>query len=140
MAGDATLCEPSSSAKQSISPRTSEELKPAVAPDNADGANGDEILLGPVSLIFNSTFVPILLPLGVGAEDITVSAVENVNCLHIDVIWPVVLFSPSIILKHCIDDKSPPNYTTFHPEVVQMETTLKELRTSLLQKRSEKLI
>lgn len=82
--------------------------------------------------------VPIILPSGAVAEDVTVSVSDNGNLLQVEMIWPIPLQNLSLLCKPWIDDPGK-NYTLYHPEIVALESALKELRIEQGQTKAEKL-
>lgn len=81
--------------------------------------------------------LPILLPSGIGIDEIQVSLSEEGTALFIEVAWPDALMNQENLLSGFITDESCSHYTIDHAEVLSPDTNLKEFCTSIGAKRSE---
>lgn len=81
--------------------------------------------------------MPILLPSGIGVGDVTVCVSDDGSAIIVEVTWPDALLDPEHLLSVFINSDTYPSYTVDHAEVLSLETTLKQFRTSIGAKRSD---
>lgn len=82
----------------------------------------------PENAVAQRLTIAILLLSAVTEESVEASIVDGGTVLEIIATWPAPLLSAKNLLKLFIDDKNDPDYNKYHPEVVAVEKSLKELR------------